>query len=755
MRAGRLGRAARLGRHRARWPPPGQPERRTAVQGRAARRLGARPGRRTGPSAPGRVRPPPGRRCTHRAVPHRRARGQRRRRDPHPLALAPASIPDGRGIRVSHLPHGPSKAQRRSFVRSEAWSVECFFVNPVNVRRWVCLARVLARRPSAKGVPGCSRTLPPHEDITVLAQRTSARPRKTDGHSVSGSRRQCSASQPAGTDTHSAHRGRNLLLAGGCYLLLSLGMWWHVWSNHPTSTSICGCGDTSVFTWFLEWPAYALSHGLNPSLLGGRGLPARSQSVGEHERARRRDLLGTDHLDLRPIATLNVALLLSPVLSGVAMFILLRRWVAWEPAAFVGGVAYGFSPIIVTSLDYSHLMITMSPIPPLVVACLDEIVIRQRRRPVGTGVLLGLLLTLQFFLSTELLVIIALAGAFGLILVTGYAAWRAPQALRRHARFAAAGLAAGAIVAVVLLAYPAWFSLAGPAHVSGSVWGDLGQYVSHLKSYVIPNPAILLGWQYGFDGSLISGHYLGLGLVVVLVGGLVAWRRDLRLRFFGILGVASVALSLGAANPLLGSLPVFENILPNRFDQVVYLSVAIMLGIVVDHSYASVTRWYTSRASGVAHPERDPERLGGRTRCRSVGLAARRTDGRGDRARSHRPLPLPESPHSRSVVVPSPFVVPNCRSAPGAEAGAPRFAGRHQRGEPHDLAGCRWHSLCRRRRNGGGRHDGNKAGGTRGTGHHVGTGLCHRFLFKGGSRHHTEQDCCCPKCAPRSGGSLW
>ena len=253
----------------------------------------------------------------------------------------------------------------------------------------------------------------------------------------------------------------------------------------------------------------------------------------------------------------------------------------------------------------------MSPIPPLVLmTCLDEIVI-QTATPTGWQQACSSVCCSRFssFLSTELLVIIALAGAFGLILVTGYAAWRSasgPTPARPIRRWRV--WRRGQSWQVVLLAYPAWLTLAGPAHVSGSVWGGTSvQYVSHLKSYVIPNPAILLGWQYGFDGSLISGQYLGLGLVVVLVGGLVAWRRDLRLRFFGILGVASVALSLGAANPLLGSLPVFENILPNRFDQVVYLSVAIMLGIVVDHSYASVTRWYTEpgqwcRASGARLP---------------------------------------------------------------------------------------------------------------------------------------------------------
>ncbi len=48
------------------------------------------------------------------------------------------------------------------------------------------------------------------------------------------------------------------------YLALSVALWWQVWSTHPTSVTTCGCGDTSLFTWFLEWPAYALSHGMNP-----------------------------------------------------------------------------------------------------------------------------------------------------------------------------------------------------------------------------------------------------------------------------------------------------------------------------------------------------------------------------------------------------------------------------------------------------------------------------------------------------------
>src|SRR5580704_2050272 len=59
-------------------------------------------------------------------------------------------------------------------------------------------------------------------------------------------------------------RVRPLLVAFAAYLLLSVVLWWGVWSTHPTSTTTCGCGDSSLFLWFLEWPAYAITHGHNP-----------------------------------------------------------------------------------------------------------------------------------------------------------------------------------------------------------------------------------------------------------------------------------------------------------------------------------------------------------------------------------------------------------------------------------------------------------------------------------------------------------
>ena len=68
-----------------------------------------------------------------------------------------------------------------------------------------------------------------------------------------------------GSDQRGSHRRRHslrpLAVALVAYLGVSILLWWQIWSSHPTTVTTCGCGDASLFVWYLEWPAYALVHG--------------------------------------------------------------------------------------------------------------------------------------------------------------------------------------------------------------------------------------------------------------------------------------------------------------------------------------------------------------------------------------------------------------------------------------------------------------------------------------------------------------
>ena len=401
-------------------------------------------------------------------------------------------------------------------------------------------------------------------------------------------------------DGPAPHRWRVLLLAAAGYLLLSLFVWWDVWSGHPTSTTTCGCGDSALFLWFLEWPAHALTHGLDPFYSNAMSYPGGVNLLDNTSELAIGVVLAPVTWAFGPVATLNVALTLAPALSALTMFVLLRRWVTWSPAAFVGGLLYGFSPFVVVSLTDAHLMIGMAPVPPLVVLCLDELLFRQRRRPVVVGVVLGLLVAVQFFVGTELLVIMAISAAIGVLLILAYGA-RRPEVIRQRARYALTGLAAGGATAGLLLAYPVWFVLAGPAHTSGPVWPDLylGYEGTLLKAFVVPSGVSASFTRFalrvgGYQGPTLSGQYVGWGVVAVVVGGTAAWRRDRRLWLFGAMAAISVVLTLGARPHLwlpwsaLAGLPQLQNVIPSRFLAVTYLAVGVMVGLIVDHAYVAV-----------------------------------------------------------------------------------------------------------------------------------------------------------------------
>jgi hypothetical protein len=98
----------------------------------------------------------------------------------------------------------------------------------------------------------------------------------------------------------------------------------------------------------------------------------------------------------------------------------------------------------------------------------------------------------------------------------------------------------------------------------------------------------------GYQGpALPEAEYLGIAMLVVLVAGLAVWWRDTRLRFFGVLALVTIVLSLGTNSSywvpwnLLRHIPVLQNVIPLRVFAATTLCVAIMLGLIVDHARES------------------------------------------------------------------------------------------------------------------------------------------------------------------------
>ncbi len=108
---------------------------------------------------------------------------------------------------------------------------------------------------------------------------------------------------------------------------------------------------------------------------------------------------------------------------------------------------------------------TLVPYLPLVLL-FGLRLLRPGARPVGIGLLLGLLTILQFFTGMEVLALTAITGA---LCVAGALAWR-PRVVAAARRQLAVAATVSASLAVAILAYPVWFFLEGPRHVAGPIW---------------------------------------------------------------------------------------------------------------------------------------------------------------------------------------------------------------------------------------------------------------------------------------------
>jgi hypothetical protein len=393
-----------------------------------------------------------------------------------------------------------------------------------------------------------------------------------------------------------------LAAAGAAYLALGFVLWVHAWVQGASTHTLCGCGDPALFLWFFQWPATALAHGQNPFFSTALFHPTGINLLAQTSVTGLSFPLVPVTWIWGPVASLNVASTVTPALTAFTAFVVIRRWAPWTPAAFVGGLLYGFSPFVLSSLEFAHLMTAALMLLPLILAVLDEILIRQRHNPIWSGALLGLLVFGQFFLSSELLAIAAVVVVICVLALVGAALVTDPDRVRRRVPRAAGALGVGLGLGAALLAWPVWFALEGPAHLSGLVWPNVRVIGGFIPSGFVttgyPPPKNIFLAVGGYEGApLASSGYLGWSFLAVLVAGLAVFWRDRRLWFFGFTLAVCAACSLGARRGqwepawIFTRIPVIENVIVQRFMAFGFLAAAVMLAIILDRVHRVAPEW--------------------------------------------------------------------------------------------------------------------------------------------------------------------
>lgn len=414
---------------------------------------------------------------------------------------------------------------------------------------------------------------------------------------------------PVPSRTRSPGGGRAATaVAVASYLVLSVAVYWQPWSAGISSRLQPG-GDQYAGVWYLRWTAFAVLHGHNPFFTTWANHPA-GVNLLTNTSVPLLGLLGTPITVLfGPIATFNILCTVALAASATAGYAFARRWTTWRPAAWICGLVYGFSPYEIAQSN-GHLNLTFVALPPLILLAVHEVAVNQQWSARRAGTTLGLLLTGQFFISSELLASTVLLS----LVCLATAAMVGHRQLRGHLQRALAGTAWAAGVAGVLLCYPVWFALRGPGHISGPIQLVPEAYRADLLGILVPGPYIWLAPTWALHTSSVfansaveNGSYLGISLVVtVVVAVILLWPREPVIRVAAVaLGTAFV-ISLGGALALdtrpgaaltglplpervFAHLPLLSNTVPVRYTVYVFLFAGLVLAIAVDRLHRALT----------------------------------------------------------------------------------------------------------------------------------------------------------------------
>jgi hypothetical protein len=396
-----------------------------------------------------------------------------------------------------------------------------------------------------------------------------------------------------------------LALAGLYYLLAAIAVTLWLWRD-PASRMVAGNpNDADQMAWFFRYDATSIAHLHLPALVtNAMNAPQGVNAMWNTFMLLPGVVLSPVTLIAGPQVSMTVLMTAGFAGSALAMFFVLRRWDVSVPAAAIGGAVYGFSPAM-THSAIGHYDLQFLVLPPLIVDAVLRLVLGRVGARRG-GVILGLLVTAQLFITEEILFDTAVAGAvlLGVLCIRrgALAALGGPAAVRARARTVACGIGIGFAVTLVIAGYPLWVQFFGPLPQHGSPF-TIDFFKNDLSGLVVPSALMMIHTSGtaaaagSYQGQLPEYlGYLGWPLLLALIGAAVRFWRQPVIRALAVTWAVTDVFSLGGTLLVNGhgygavklpwywvqGLPLLNAVLPDRFSLVADGAAAALLAFGVD-----------------------------------------------------------------------------------------------------------------------------------------------------------------------------
>ena len=379
------------------------------------------------------------------------------------------------------------------------------------------------------------------------------------------------------------------LAAFAAYLAVFIGVYgWPLFRGLNTPNLRQYWTDPNFYAWSMRWWPYALSHGSNPLYSSQIGAPHGYNLAWASTTPSVAVLMWPVTAAFGLLVSYNIVLLLIPVVSAWAAFLVARRLTGRFWASLLAGSVYGFCPYELVHNWQGQTNLTATAMFPL----LAYLVLRWWDGTLRDRWLVGLAaaaMALEFYTFTEAFFDMTAVLAGGLVI--GYAV--AGRAARRKAA-RLAGLTAVAYAAAIAVAAPyLYYAL---RHAPHKFSRQRPAFSLNLVRVVLPWSDKVFGLKplanySGLVGRAGIDDYVGVPILLVLLGvAVLTWRsRRTRLLVIGFAFVIVVAigpaLAIGTSSPVqlpwarLWSLPIARSAEPSRLVVFAVLALAIALAM--------------------------------------------------------------------------------------------------------------------------------------------------------------------------------
>ncbi|WP_433555707.1 hypothetical protein ACQPWY_25145 [Pseudonocardia xinjiangensis] len=385
-------------------------------------------------------------------------------------------------------------------------------------------------------------------------------------------------------------------LTAAVYLVASLAVHHRVLGDLGGSTTGSTSADAHLFAWWLNWFPWAAGHGHELLFTAHQNYPGGVNAMWNTSVPLLAFLLAPVTFTAGPVVSYNIGMILGPVVSGLALVLALRPYVArWLPRS-IAGLLYASSPFVVAHGSVGHLNLVWAVLPPVLLWAVHTLVVVPTAHPARAGALLGVAFAVQTGIYSQTVAL----GAVALVVVAVCLAVRRPQLAVERLPGVARAVAACLATYAALCAYPLYQLLAGPNRPRVQIRDPAVTGADAANLLVPTHLAALRGGTGPLADQLRShageqGGYLGVALLVVVLVAMVSVRRPL-VRMVGAIGVVLFVLSFGVGLVVLDHdtgiplpwhlverVPLLSEIEPVRFQVFVALCVALLVAVWLDH----------------------------------------------------------------------------------------------------------------------------------------------------------------------------